>query len=509
MRKTLLLSIMLPLLFGCAQMDKPRPGSEAVPPGEWGKLQNDPTLWAEQERHMREHAERLELEAQTLDARARMPSALLSLPDTEVNRYSFSAADLPLRSALQMFARSHKLSILADPDVIGAVSVEFHDLPLRHAMEMLLGSHGYHWEWDESVIRVRNIVSRSFELDYVLLNRTSSSSALAGISSGGGSGDSSAASITQSTTINFWEELKAQLEELISDDGKLVLNRITGVVQVTDNYRNVRQIEMLLGNMRSGMHRQVAIEARIVEVELSDMARIGIDWSRLNLGGDKKLSIGFRGVPETSTINVSDPFANPLQGVFAAHTGNNFIGMLNALQEQGDVRVVSQPRMRTMNNQQALIKVGTDRVFFRREVDTVITGDVVQRDVTYVQQVVHEGLMLSLTPQISADGWVMLDIAPIITRIVGTTQSPDGDTAPELEVKQSSTLVRVRDGEMVLLGGLIQDTSEEGRTQVPGIGDIPLLGHAFRGDNQGKRRTELVIFLEPRIIGGDTSVPRR
>lgn len=509
MRKIVLLPIMLPLMIGCAQMDKPRPGSEQVPASEWDQVRQDHELWAEQERHLREHRERIEAEeaAQQLDARARMPSALLTTsPDTDGKRYSFSAENLPLRTALRMFARTHNLNILPDPDVNGEITVDFNDLPLRRAMEMLLSSHDYLWEWDENVIRVRNVITRNYTLDYVLLNRSSSSSASAGVSSQGGGEGSSSASISQSTNIDFWGDIEQQLRQILSSDGRIVINRMTGSIQVTDAYRNIKNVEWMLDSLKDSMHRQVEIEARIVEVTLRDDMKLGIDWSRINLGRDNNLSL--RVMSESMNPDVRG--ANAQTGISVSLVGNRFSGIINALQEQGDVRVVSQPRIRTLNNQQALIKVGTDEVFWNRAVSRIITDGITDTEVTYTQQTVTEGLMLSVTPQISADGWVMLDVAPIITRISGVSTSPDNENnAPIIDIKQTSTLVRALDGEMVLIGGLIQDGTSDRSTQVPGLGDIPLFGKAFRGQNQGRERTELVIFLTPKVVGGSGSLPRR
>ncbi len=158
-----------------------------------------------------------------------------------------------------------------------------------------------------------------------------------------------------------------------------------------------------------------------------------------------------------------------------------------------------QPRVVTMNNQPALIKVATDQPFFTSTISqgTAGTGNIV----TEQARSVTVGLVLSVTPQISEDGWIMMDVTPIISRLREIAESPLGTAnAPILDVKQSSGLVRLRDGEMIIIGGLIQEESSETERKVPLLGDIPWLGRLFKGTYTVKTKSELVIFISPKIV---------
>jgi type II secretory pathway component GspD/PulD (secretin) len=148
--------------------------------------------------------------------------------------------------------------------------------------------------------------------------------------------------------------------------------------------------------------------------------------------------------------------------------------------------------------------VGTDETFFSRSTSrTIQNGGGVLDTVNDAARSVNLGVALTVTPQISADGWAMLNIAPSVTRLVGTTASPSGESsAPILDVSEASTLVRVRSGELVLLGGLIQEETSDTNRRVPGLGDVPLLGNAFKSTYQAGKRKELVIFLAPTIQAG-------
>jgi MSHA biogenesis protein MshL len=165
---------------------------------------------------------------------------------------------------------------------------------------------------------------------------------------------------------------------------------------------------------------------------------------------------------------------------------------------------VSQPRIRIMNNQTAKVKAGTEDTFFVRSSNRVIqnSGGVLET-VNEQPQTVNLGVTLSVTPQISGDGWAMLNITPSVTRLIGTAVSPKGEsTAPILDVSEASTMVRVRSGEMVILGGLIQEETSDSNRRVPGVGEVPLFGNLFKSTYKSGRRKELVIFLAPTIQPG-------
>jgi MSHA type pilus biogenesis protein MshL len=280
----------------------------------------------------------------------------------------------------------------------------------------------------------------------------------------------------------------------MSEEGRLVVNRLSGTIQITDRYKRVNEIENFLKSVHQALYRQVEIEVRIYEVALDDQYSLGIDWNKINFDGTNGAIAlaniitapfgGFIAKAATTTISFED---------------GSFDGVLEALEEQGEIRVISQPRVVTMNNQPALIKVATDEAFFTSTISqgTAGTGNII----TEQARSVTVGLVLSVTPQISEDGWIMLDVTPILSRLRAIVESPQGTaTAPILDVKQSSGLVRLQDGEMVIIGGLIQEESSETERKVPLLGDIPMLGRLFKGTYTAKKKSELVIFISPKII---------
>lgn len=470
---TWVLAAIAGLVGACAPLAKPLPGSEGVPPSAYGPVNLE----------LQEMQSAFGVTAPALPAQQRVPSF-----DTAADKgkgqpqlYSFRAKDLALRDALGMLAKAHGLNIVADPDVTGTISVDFRDVPLSQAFDILLRSMGYSWEEEQGIIRVRSSVTRTFEVDYIRSARS-----LGGDGKGGGESGA------------FWQELETQIRSLLSPKGRLTANRLTGALMVTDLPAKVDDVARYLDLMRQGMYRQIDIEVRIVEVTLRDQFALGLDWSRLRTNP-------LLGAVAFNTRITSPQAVSPSPSTLTAtYNSDRYAVLIEALREQGDVRVVSQPRVRILNNHTAFVKVGTDETFFVRSTNRIIqSGGSVLDTVNEQPNSVNLGVSLTVTPQISADGWAMLNIAPSVTRLVGTAVSPSGDSsAPILDVSQASTLVRARSGELVMLGGLIQEETSDTNRRVPGLGDMPIVGNAFKSTYQSGKRKELVIFLAPTIQPG-------
>ena len=437
--------------------------------------------------------------------------------------YTFAADDLPLVRALELFGEAYDLNMVIDEEVTGAVNVDFSDLPFAHAMAALLDSKGYFFTREGNLIHVKSTETRVFTIDYIRLVRSGSGSSRAQVNSGvdsggstGGSVDSGsdntagAMTIEQVDKVDFWEEIEAQLEEMVSETGRLVVNRLAGMVQITDQHRRVNEVARFIDQVNRAIYRQVDIEVKIVQVVLREDYALGIDWSRLvsetNTGSNWDFNINNT---VTSPAGGFAPLSNVVNLVFSdvdADGTNNLTAVITALEEQGDVEVVSQPRIRTLNNQSALIKVGTDRTFFRREQLTDSTSAGSQVFSTDVPQVVTEGVVLAITPQISMDGWITMDVSPVVTRVSSVSEVRDDggnvvSSAPNLDVSQASSLVRTRSGSTIVIGGLIQDISSDTDRGIIGLAGVPGIGGLFKGQYQATERTELVMFVTPRLIG--------
>lgn len=451
------------------------------------------------------------------------PTALLA-GRAPVAAFSFRAEGVPIRQALALFARANKLNIVPDNDIEGDVTVDFEGLPLDLAMRALIEASGYYFVQSGGLIRVRNRETRLFQIDYINTTRTgqgasamqigsASSSGGGGGSGGGGAGGAggsgggggdqgSTMSVTATATNDFWGDLTTQLQSLLSENGRVTINRLAGTVMITDSHRNIETVAEFLTSVSDRVVRQVDIEVQIYEVGFSHNRQVGVDWTRIATQFTRDYGTEFfsRMIVRNNAFG-PDPLPN---GVMVSQdiSEKDITAVVEALEQQGDVKVVSKPRLRTLNNQPAVVRVGQDLPVFLREAMSS-TGDNPVLTENYTIQNVTVGTVLSITPQISADGIITLDLTPAVTRLVRyvtADSSEDSPNAPVIDVRQATSLVRVRDGDTIILGGLVQEGSSTTVRKVPLLGDIPGLGKLFRGESTQKETTELIFFITPRIV---------
>jgi len=464
-----------------------------------------------------------------------------ALPGTEASAnktlYTFKAAGLELKAALALFAQANNLNIVPDNDVTGTVTLDVRDLPLESIMRALLEANDYSWSLDHGLIRVRGAETRTFQIDYLRMNRTGSGTSSANLASGaaggggaaggagagggggggggaaaggggagggaggGGGSNGSSVALTAQNPVNFWQELKGELDKLVTEKGRenLAINMTAGLIQVTDRPSALKRIEGYVKSLDRTIHRQVDIEARLYDVTLNDQFQFGIDWSQVARMYGSGLGVGGATIP----INPAGGFDLKPDTFSMVFQNQNTKVVVEALQEMGEVQVISKPRIRTMNNQTALIKVGTEMPFFSKSVTVLPTNGGAGNNALDAEQVqtVTVGTILAITPQVSTDDWVTLDISPVLTGLLEVKSSRTGDTtAPVLDIKQASTLIRVRDGSTIVMGGLIQTSQANTRRKVPVAGDIPLLGNLFKGRFDAAQKRELVMLITPRIV---------
>lgn len=468
----------------------------------------------------------------------------LEMPQNVEGRklYSFRAENLDIKTALALFARANDLNIVPDLNVTGQVTLDVQKLSLERMLQALLEANDYAWTVQEGLIRVHATQTRTFIIDYLRMVRTGIGSSSATLSSGasggqggggggqggggqggggggaggggggqggggqggggGGSISGSAVNLKQDNPVDFWKELDEELAKLVSEQGKanLAVNKTAGIIEVTDRPSVLKRIDRYLSSLNGIVHRQVEIEAKLYDVTLRDQFQFGIDWQRLAVAFGGAFTMGGNMIYTTPANGV---VPNPTSGIIGNFSNAKTDVTIKALQEQGDVEVISQPRLRVLNNQTALIKVGTDTPFFSKSVSYINSGGLggttaIEQD---EYQLVTIGTILSITPQISSNNVITLDVSPVITSLANTRVSPTGTTtAPEIDIKQASSIIRLMDGQTVVLGGLIQTSSVKNSRKVPLVSDIPWLGQLFTGRLNLKEKRELVIFLTPRIV---------
>jgi MSHA biogenesis protein MshL len=364
-------------------------------------------------------------------------------------------------------------------------------------------------------------MTRTYDLNYLNVQREGSSdsrvsSGQATVSDDTGTSSSGTTTSSSSSTVNasqlvtsskvdFWSEVGEVVGALIGDEegNKVVVNPQASLLVVRASSADQQNVEAFLKQAERNLQRQVVLEAKILEVRLSDSFQAGINWSRLGT----TLNLDLSGNPLSGPAGVG--------GVFSAlYSSGDFTALLQLLETQGQVRVLSSPRVSTLNNQKAVIKVGSDE-FFVTDVSTTTTtlaGGTTAPDLDITLTPFFSGISLDVTPQINEREDVTLHVRPTISRVQDqektiTLGSEDNKFTLPLALsntRQSDSIVRARSGQVVVIGGLLENSIDNTDANVPWLSKLPFLGGLFQQQRKDVVRSELVILLRPQVIGADT-----
>ena len=283
---------------------------------------------------------------------------------------------------------------------------------------------------------------------------------------------------------------------------RLLINPIAGTILVTATPTQLEEVAAFIAAIEGSVHRQVLIEARIVEVALSRDFEFGIDWSALQRLGGLAFELGLTAAGSELRLSTG------------GDTDREIGAVLRALESQGNVNVLSAPRVSVLNNQRAIINVATDEIFFSVQQTPIFGADGVTIGVNQqiVPQQIAVGIVLDVLAQIAADNTITMNVRPAITDVVEVRELvlEDGTqaSAPVIDRRETDTVVRVRDGETIVIGGLMRTALVSNRTGVPGLSRLPWVGRFFGGQRESTDKRELVIFITPSIIAGQPALAR-
>mgnify|MGYP005810718689 CR=1 FL=1 len=475
-------------------------------------------------------------------------------PVKEGERYTVVVNDVPVRELLFALARDAKLNVDIKGEIPGKVTLNAIDQTLQQILERVARQVDlrYTLEGDTIVVMPDTPYLRSYEVGYVNLSRdvdtkvnvatrvattgesnaenTSGNTSSSGTSTGAGSNSSSTALNTKSYN-RFWQTLTENVVAILGDgkgaaargdkelSDNVIVNAEAGVISVKATSAQHRQIQEYIDRVLVNARRQVMVEATIVEVTLNDQFQGGVDWSILlnsNKAGfsfnQNMLGAITDGVIDNNissfVLGYSDPNAS----------GKAISATLRLLREFGDTRVLSSPRLMVLNNQTAVLKVVEELVYF--------TVDVTDKDATqnaqgrtFIQSQVHSvpvGLVMAVTPQISENREVTLTVRPTISQKIGDAVDPGvqlagkvlgggatgiTSTVPVIRVREMESVLKLINGQIGVLGGLMQDDLRGGHREVPGLAKLPLIGDAlFHTREANNQKTELVVFLRPVVV---------
>ena len=335
----------------------------------------------------------------------------------------------------------------------------------------------------------------------------------------------------QTTSENdFWSDLKEALKVLVSptEGRQVVVSPQAGLVTVRALPSEIAVVKDFLNQSQESLQRQVGLEARIIEVTLNDGYQQGVRWDRIASGLTGSVNFGFSGggIASNFAANTAagiDPAINAVNGIgnsISTDIGGvstlrisrgDFDGVINMLQTQGDVQMLSNPRVTVTNNQKAVIKVGQDE-YFVTDVSTSEDQSATQTENENDIELTpfFSGIALDVTPQIDRSGSVILHVHPSVTETAEQTKVIQvGDQQillplAQSNIRESDTVIRARDGEIVVIGGLMETVTSEQESKTPLLGDIPFIGNAFKNKAKTQSKRELVILIRPSVVQPDT-----
>ena len=476
----------------------------------------------------------------TVTSTGAIPSPLTGLPaftpakTSSPDYFTLVVSSVAVEEVLFALARDANLNVDIRADVSGTITLNAIDQPLDLILDRIAVLAGLRIRQQQGrlVVEADLPYFHTYRIDYINMDRsvshrisvstqiaTSGSSELASGGSGGGDNNSSTELIGEADN-NFWEQLIENVNAMAAsgasadqgmEQSNVIANRIASLLTVNATNNQHKQIKTYLDTLLKAAHRQVLIEATIAEITLSRDYQAGVDWS---IFGNR----GWGAVSANIGTNLADA---PLSALTYTNTSSS-LGDINvvieALQTFGDVKVLSSPKLIALNNQTALLKVVDEKVYFTFEVEREEDDDGGEEiTVETTVNTVPVGLVMAVTPYISENDEVTLNVRPTISRIIGFVQFDDpfvrGDDGeatlisrvPEIQVREIETVLRVASGHTVVLGGLMQDTVDNTSDGIPLLGDLPYVGDLFKFRHDISRKSELVVFLRPVVTNSSNS----
>jgi MSHA type pilus biogenesis protein MshL len=492
--------------------------------------------------------------------------ALAAAPEQRLSEVVIPAGT-SIASAVSKLGVQLGLTVSVDPDVKGTVQANMRNVTLAEALNQIVSNNGARYQLQGNVLRVVPIrmETRSFALDYVSLSRVGSMSTVVQrrLSGGGtvsagtagglsvGAGAAAAASggdvLTGTSAADIWQEIRIALVGIMSsglpaagtdpntnaptapaaqaaaaltsgpqasstpfaDGSVLIISPTSGLITVTAYSDKVAAVERYINDFQASVLRQVRIEAKIVEVRIDRSTKFGIDWSVVTSAASGKYGVTLRNDPTTQSTGEAGTVNFTFTG------GNTTVNaVLTALQSQGDVHILSNESTTALNNQRAIFQVTDDQIFFNVTRTPLLgaNGGVIGFQNSVEPRQISVGVVLDVLPQISAENMLTMNIRPAVTSITSTASItlPDGTStsAPNIARREGDTIARLRAGETMMIGGLVQNRSEKTVSGIPILKDIPGLGKLFQRIENNEIRSELVVFLTPTIISGQPAPGR-
>jgi MSHA biogenesis protein MshL len=484
-------------------------------------------------------------------------------------RFNVSFNNVPAQQFFRSIVAGTRYNILVHPDVSGTITANLKDVTLQETLDAVREMYGYDYRIEGTRISIKPLTmqTRMFRVNYLVGKRRGSSNlrvtstsvanavnnqngnnANTGVQGannnqnnpnnqyGQNPGQVDSSDVNTTSDNDFWAELKASIEAIVgSREGgrSVVISPQSGVIVIRAMPDELRNVDAYLKATQLAVDRQVILEAKILEVELNDSFQSGVNWASFSsLGGSHPVSSGVLSPGARLTpLNNGMPtlLADPSTGLSAAagyslssaanaagsmfglaFQTKNFAALLSFLETQGTVHVLSSPRVAAVNNQKAVLKIGTDEFYVTGVTTTTSStnaGATVTPSVTL--QPFFSGVVLDVTPQIDEKGNILLHVHPSVSQVSTVTKDVNLGSAGSLSLplaasatSEVDSIVRGQDGQIVAIGGLMRQASTNDASQMPVAGNVPVLGALFGAKKRVNQKRELVVLIKPTIVEG-------
>jgi MSHA type pilus biogenesis protein MshL len=440
---------------------------------------------------------------------------------------------IPLKDVFYSLAQQAHVNIVLDPAIQGGATLHLKNLPLKDVIQDICAQHRLRYEIRRQTLSIQpdRPYLKTYPLEFLVLTRSNQNRFTvatdvftAGEGSPQGEENGSNTELKGETKIDFWQELKDNLDVLLQPEvfeegtpaqpSRYTLHKQAGMVSIFGTQAQHQQIKSYLEQLRQSVQQQVLIEAKILEVNLNDEYKSGINWNVLTNRFFLESPLG-----AVATVGKGKTLA-PQRNIFTiGGSGSEVTGLLSFLNSFGTVRTLSNPRMTVINNQSAVLKVATNKVYFKLNY-TKDYSYYDKREQIFVSsdaRTVPIGLVLVVHPSIRfRDGKIVMTLRPTISRVIQEVPDPavgiasnqqQASYVPEVQVREMDSVLVMNSGEMVVVGGLMEERSDNGDVSVPGLGEVPVLNTFFGGKSDARRTTELVVLIRTTIIDPEGEQP--
>jgi general secretion pathway protein D len=406
--------------------------------------------------------------------------------------------------------------------------VNIKNLSLDEVFQLVLQDNDLFYVYDKNYLKISALSTKSFKVDYISSIREGKAVINASVdatpveSSGSSTKNTTSQSqnsISSNESFDFWKTISTELTSVLNTGGESyktaspIINANAGMITVTATKKQLDRVSDYIDLLKDRLHRQVLIDVSIISVALSNTNKTGVDWSKFQLGFSSSSILNNSNQGQTGHTYTDSTAATYYDNAITKNYNSltvvndavfSISGVIDFLGSNGETKVISSPKVLTMNNQQALITVG-DNINYRIPEDTTTATTTTTTTVTYTNYSIFIGVLLNITPEISEDNEIILRINPSVSNFKYSAddaqQTTPREIAPDTQEKKLSAVVKVKDGSTIILGGLIASTKGKDESSVPLLSSIPLLGEAFKHSEDTLSTNELVFVITPRIIG--------